>query len=329
MNAVLLLILFLMLFLVFGNYIKKANEPFQDIISYSESFFRITKRKENKTLQFIPEQNKLSFGNKNLDYLDLWTFWDKQLFNLNYGIYLTFNKETKTLGFSKERPQKNAWILNDKGRLLFIDSNKKEYCVPLNTLNENAMEKKCVDYGYYFEIIKDPIKLKQGEVLLVEERLEFPEKTTKNWKKNPPANKKFGNTNIKIYGNKDSYKFNITKNDSNEISLNIDILKPTILWIFIITTLSDNKDANKQQNKKENKKNKNEKKTSVEKNQEKISNKTNFNIEYHKMYPRMVKKLTSKTAIEFGVQDPRTEKIYRCRDILTSPYYIKKFRCLF
>lgn len=313
-----------MLFLVFQNYYKKVNESFQNT-SFSESFFRITKRKENKTLQFIPEQNKLSFGNKNLDNLDLWTFWDKQLYNLNYGIYLTFNKETKTLGFSKERPSKNAWVLNDQGRLLFIDTNKKEHCVPLNTLDVNATEKKCVDYGYYFEIVKEPIKLKQGEILLVEERLEFPEKTTKNWKKIPPANKKFGNTNIKIYGNKESYKLNITKNDSNEISMNIDILKPTILWIFIITTLGENKVSTKTQNKKQNEK----KKKKNENENEKITNKTNFSIEYHKMYPEMVKKLTSKTAIEFGVQDPRTEKIYRCRDILTSPYYIKKFKCLF
>lgn len=326
MNFVFLFFLFFIIFIALANY-KKVYENFEQ--NTSNSFFRITKRKENKTLQYQPQQNKLCFDTKNKDFLDLWTFWDKQLYNLNYGIYLTFNKDTKILGFSKDKPKNSSWVMNDKGRLLYVDdATKKEYCVPIDTLNEKVIDKKCVDYGFYFEIINEPFKLKQGEIILIEERMEFPEKTSKNWKKNPPQNKKFENTNIKIYGDTQSYKLNVTKNDSNEISFNLNILKPTVLWLHVITNLKDLTDV---KNLKINKKTTTSK--NVEKNKktcdDKSQIKTNFGIEYHKMYPEMVKKLTSKTAIEFGVQDPDSQKIYRCRDILTSPYYIKKFKCLF
>lgn len=323
--------LFFLLFFIFialscNNIYKSVYENFEQDTTLSNSFFRIVKRKENKTLQY--QSNKLIFDKKNNDFLDLWTFWDKQLYNLNYGIYLTFNKETKMLGFSNDKPKNSSWIMNDKGRLLYIDNTtKKEYCVPIDTLDEKVMDKKCVDYGYYFEIINEPFKLKQGEIMLIQERLEFPEKTTKNWKKNPSSNKKFGNTNIKIYGDLKTFKLKETKNDASEINFTIDILKPTVLWIFVTTALNESK-INKKITKDKENKNVN-KKINKKVCDDTPQTKSNFGIEYHKMYPQMVEKLTSKTAVEFGVQDPDSQKIYRCRDILTSPYYIKKFKCLF
>lgn len=329
------LLLFIFIIIFFAASVEKngaINEHFKEKKSdnISGTVFRLFSRQKKGSLQYLTKDKSLVFSEKK-NYKDLWTFFDKQIYSLFYGLYLSFDSKNKKLLISKNKPSSNFWVYTPKGQLNWVNkSSKKTECVPFNTLDDVELDKKkCLEYAFYIEVIPEPqYKKKPGQKIIYRELLEFPEKIIKKINKNVEKQKVYNNIDVHVFGYPSSFKMK-NKSNENKIDVELEILKPTVLWVFILAEVKDNLanicktiKSSKDKSKSTKKKTASSKKSSSLKCE---PPKRNYNIEYHIQYPKLVRNISSRVASEFGAHDKSSDKIYRCKDVLTSPYYIKHF----
>lgn len=322
---------------------KSLNERFKGL-------FRIFSRKDNKSFQI--KNNIPVLGPRNNT--DLWTFFNTQLYSFFDGLYLNYNKENKTLFVTTSPPGSYSWIFNSKGQLLWVRNNYKTLgesydleneCLPFNVFeNVEPEKKKCIDYNYYLEKIGKPdYQIPEKNIVLYENLLYFTAKTEKIIEIPVPKTQKYSNIKVTVLGNPSSFSYK-NASTAEKIKIIVVVKKPTVIWVNVSVRAQDNLNVlcsakknkttkNSQKQKPVDGKKQVEKDLSIQSKKQKsqLKNvckepKRNYNIQYHIQYPNLVSKIASQTATEFGIEDPRQKKIYRCRDILTSPYYIKKFQ---
>lgn len=335
----LVLFTFIVLIIKLPGYSQRhINENFQVdskgkyISNIYGSVFRIFDRKSRGSLQIDAKGASLVFSQAKSN-KDLWTFFGGHIYSLILGLYLGFDSANKKLTVSKEKSPSNVWVYTTKGEFQWTNKSTKKFeCVPFNTLEDVAVDKKkCLEYAFYIEVVAKPeYSEKPEQKIIYSELLEFPDKTNKNIKKNPEKHKVFTNIDVYVYGFEPSYKLT-NKSSQHIIDLKLEIRRPTVLWVFVLATAKDNlqnicktvKPAGEKKEKKDKKKASVTKKASTPRCKKQNRN---YNIEYHIQYPRLVKNVSTKVASEFGVYDRDSNQIYRCKDILTSPYYIKHFK---
>lgn len=334
MNKTIYFLLIFIFIIIFFTSVQKdgsVKEYFKEIKSenISGTVFRIFSRQKKGSLQYLTKDKSLVFSEKK-NYKDLWTFFDKQIYSLFYGLFLSFDSKNKKLVISKNKPSSNFWVYTPKGQLNWVNkSSKKTECVPFNTLDDIGVDKKkCLEYAFYVEVIKEPkYQKKPGQKIIYKELLEFPEKISKKIKKNVDKHKIYDNIDVHVFGYPSSYKMK-NKSNTNMIDVEIDILKPTVLWVFILAQVKDNLANICKTITPSKDKSKSSQKTASEKKSSSIKCEQptrNYNIEYHIQYPKLVRNISSRVASEFGAHDKSSDKIYRCKDVLTSPFYIKHF----
>lgn len=318
---------------------KKKKAPDDD--SYRVyGLFRICTRKNNFSLQL--RGGVLRFAAKTDK--DLWTFFDKQLYSFYNGIYLVYDATLKSLQTASDPSKTHFWVFSRSGRLLWVNKDtKKSDCVSADVLEKIPAEnKKCVDYMFYLEVADAPFfAVAEGSSVVHSQLYYFPKPEKKKVKQAVSSETKiFKDGRIFSFGFQPSFSLGkVIK--KTEMVAELDVKKPTVLWLVMTANISSNLD-NVCKSFQE-KKGKADKKSSTHKKgakpaasapaKSKAKNtcrscpeiQKNFGIKYHIQYPGLLKKVASQSAAEFGVQDPSTHKIYRCRDILTSPYYVKKF----
>lgn len=324
LSFILLLLTIFILFLCLFKYTQ--YETFDTKLNISgfpsKNFFRIIQRtgtasntnvKIGKSLQIVNQDiNNVQFANIDPNFNDLWVLWNNNLYSLRYNVYLQYDVDNNKLITSTSSTNKNQWIFTKNGQMYWSQNNEK-YCVPFQ---EDGL---CPEYQIYIEQIIVPF---QNQKILFTEKMEFSQKKSFKWTKVVEKEYKFENIEVKILGNPSAYKYVVSKKE-NLIEIQFDILQPTIIWLFVFGTKSLKKQIQRPKPKPTQKP---IKKTPPVSEACPIPLRRNYNIEYHIQYPELVKKIVSKTASEFGIEDLETQKIYRCNDILTSPYYIQKFK---
>jgi hypothetical protein len=254
-------------------------------------------------------------------------------------------------------------MFSKTGRLLWIkkENTGDSDCVPANgalSTDIPVESKKCLDYAYYLEVVDRPsFSLRDGNKVLYSQLYYFENAapTQKTIKEPAPENFVFQNVQVLVLGYEPSFSFK-DASTKNDIAVELRIKKPTVLWVILAAKVSSNlnnvckayvsqkepKVTGQSDLKKKNNKNattiKDKKNTAAAGQSKNVKvdrakrsttrcpvQDRNYNIRYHIQYPGLVRKIAAQSASEFGVQDPASQKIYRCRDILTSPYYVKKF----
>ena len=307
--------------------------------------FRIRSRKTNYSLQL--RGGILEFGPETEK--DLWTFFDKQLYSFYHGVYLVYNSINKTLQTASTPSKTHDWIFSRKGKLLWVNKSTKETdCISQNVLEDvEAEKKKCVDYMFYLEVAERPlVSLHEGASVVHSQIYYFNNPEKKVVIEKAPETKIFNDGHVYVFGYEPSFslKKNVTK---DTLRAELDVKRPTVLWVIMTARVSSNfenicksmevtkvKEGSSGKNP-SNQTPGNQRKAEVKagkENSKKQKTKSqcpaiikNYGIKYHIQYPGLVRKVASQSAAEFGVEDPDTHKIYRCRDILTSPFYVKKF----
>lgn len=298
-----ILLFFFVVIMLFKSNIN--IERYTDKDQNIPAFFRIMRRSDNHALIYL--DNQLSFQKTEDKFNTLFTFYNSQILHVVSGKYLHYNDENSHIDLNEFPIASGNWDFNKKGQLILKMGNKK-YCVSVNILT-GTPEKKCVEYGFYLQNIKYPISDKN---ILFSKRVEYSADNNEfKWKKKSDANMSFKNIKVKVIGNKDSYDI-VKKITSDEIAVNLKLKKEQVVWIFVFGNMNTDVSSKKKTS------------TKCEK-IKRIEPKRRYDIQYHIQYPKLVRSVAGMTAKEFGVFDENSQKVYRCHDILTSPYYVKKY----
>lgn len=259
------------------------------------ALFRIVRRSDGHVLR--ARGDAVAFAPKSDPAAELWENVRGALLLVSAGKYATYNTSARAVVLRDAPPTDAHWRMTPTGNVLWVQGGRAICALSVSV--------SCTPGEHYLDMENTLIA---GETPLYRARLSFPARnqgqssrrisSRQQWSRRVRAGEAFAGVRVRVLAPSKTITFK-TNVRRDRIALTATARAPGIAWVFVYGARVRVPAAPTPQN---------------------------FAIQYHREYPTLVKHVAEKTATEYGIHDRRADKVYRCRDVLMSPYHIKRFQ---